>query len=96
MACGAKRLGLLCGGLLGFRHIGIGLAVIEALHLVAAPLPEHCRLAFGLDALGGDGHVQRLAEATMLDTMAEVCGLVPSVSMNERSILIFLTGKRVR
>src|SRR6185437_7934929 len=33
---------------------------------------------------------------TMLDTMADVCGLVPSVSMKERSILIFLTGKRVR
>jgi hypothetical protein len=32
----------------------------------------------------------------MLDTMAEFCGLVPSVSMNERSILIFLTGKRVQ
>jgi hypothetical protein len=32
----------------------------------------------------------------MLETMAEVCGLVPSVSMKERSILIFLTGKRVR
>jgi hypothetical protein len=33
---------------------------------------------------------------TMLDTMAEVCGLVPSVSMKERSILIFSTGKQVR
>jgi hypothetical protein len=33
---------------------------------------------------------------TMLDTMALVYGLVPRVSMKERSILIFLTGKRVR
>jgi hypothetical protein len=32
----------------------------------------------------------------MLDTIAEVCSLVPSVSMKERSILIFLTGSRVR
>jgi hypothetical protein len=28
----------------------------------------------------------------MLDTMADVCGLVPSVSMKERSILIFSPG----
>jgi hypothetical protein len=32
----------------------------------------------------------------MLDTMALVCGLVPNVSMEERSILIFLPGTRVR
>src|SRR3990172_155682 len=55
--------GALGGHLLRFPHGGLRFAVIEALHLVAAPLPQHRRLAFGLHAFGGDGHVERLAEA---------------------------------
>ena len=46
----------------GFRHFGLRPTVVEALHLIAAPLFQHLRLIFGFDTFGGDDDVQRLTE----------------------------------
>jgi len=45
------------------RDLGLGPAVVVALHLIAAPFLEHGRLTFGLYAFRRYGDVQRLAEA---------------------------------
>ena len=76
------------GGLIPLRLVRLRPA-IEALHLVAAPLLQHRGLILGLSTPSAVMVTcNDWPRPTMLDTMALVCGLTPSVSMKEWSILI--------